>query len=199
MAEKELNPGLRLALDLGPVGVYFAAYYWFKDAPLSFAGQAYSGIVVATAVFVPVMLAALGLTWALTRSLPRMAVFTAIIVVEYGGLPVWLNDETFTKMRPTVVYSMFAAILGFGLWAQGRSYLAYLMGALVPLTAEGWRIFTRNCVCFFGFMALFNEFVWRVLGEEAWVWLDTFGQLILTFLFLATQYPVLQRHSSEDE
>ncbi|MEO0388362.1 MAG: inner membrane-spanning protein YciB [Pseudomonadota bacterium] len=199
MAEKELNPGLKLALDLGPVGVYFAAYYWFKDAPLNFAGQAYSGIVVATAVFVPVMLAALGLTWALTRSLPRMAVFTAIIVVVFGGLTVWLNDETFTKMRPTVVYSMFAAILGFGLWAQGRSYLAYLMGALVPLTAEGWRIFTRNWVFFFVLMAVFNEFVWRVLGEEAWVWLDTFGQLILTFLFLATQYPVLQRHSSEDE
>ena len=198
MDDKELNPLLKLALDIGPVAIYLLAYYQFDDRTISFGGQDYGGIVVATAIFVPVMLASLIITYVLTRSLPRMAVFTAIIVVIFGGLTVWLNDETFTKMRPTVVYSIFAAILGLGLWVQKRSYLQYLMGQLVPLTDEGWRLFTRNWVFFFIFMAVFNEFVWRVLGEEAWVWLDTFGQMILTFIFLATQWPLLQRHSTAD-
>ncbi len=198
MDDKEINPLAKTALELGPVALYFAAYWWFKDTPITIGSETYSGIVIATAIFVPVMLAALGISWALTRSLPRMAVFTAIVVVIFGGLTVWLNDETFTKMRPTVVYSIFAVILGIGLWLQGRSYLQYLMGAMMPLTDEGWQIFTRNWVVFFIFMAIFNEFVWRVLGEEAWVFLDTFGQMILTFLFLATQFPLLQKHGVED-
>ena len=199
MEEKELNPILKLVLEIGPVIVYFVTYQSYKDAEIVLGGEAYGGIVIATAVFVPLMLLALGVSWALTRSLPRMAVFTAIVVVIFGGLTVWLNDDTFTKMRPTVVYSIFAVILGWGLFVQGRSYLKYLMGAVMPLTDEGWMIFTRNWVIFFVFMALFNEFVWRVLGEEAWVWLDTFGQLILTFIFLATQWPVLQKHTPEED
>ncbi len=199
MSEKTINPLLKLALELGPVIVYFLAYMRFKDTPVDFGGETYSGIIVATAIFVPLMLVALGITYALTRELPRMAVFTAIIVVVFGGLTIWLNDETFTKMRPTVVYGLFGAILGWGIFVQGRSYLKYLMGAVMPLKDEGWIIFTRNWVFFFAFMAIFNEFVWRVLGEEAWVWLDTFGQFILTFAFLATQWPILQKYGEEDE
>jgi len=199
MSQSEMNPLLKLALEMGPVLVYFVAYQYFQDRPVEFAGETYGGIVIATAVFVPLMLISLAISWALTRSLPRMAVFTAIVVVIFGGLTVWLNDETFTKMRPTVVYSIFGVILGVGLWGQGRSYLQYLMGQVMPLTDEGWRQFTRNWVFFFAFMAIFNEFVWRVLGEEAWVWLDTFGQMILTFVFLATQWPLLQRHGIQDQ
>ena len=198
MDPREMNPILKLVLEVGPVVLYFIAYQYFQDRPVVIGGESYGGIVVATAVFVPLMLLSLVISWVLTRSLPRMAVFTAIVVVLFGGLTVWLNDETFTKMRPTVVYSIFGVILGVGLWGQGRSYLQYLMGAMMPLTDEGWRLFTRNWVIFFAFMAAFNEFVWRVLGEEAWVWLDTFGQMILTFAFLATQWPLLQKHGVED-
>ncbi len=199
MAEKPLNPILKLVLELGPVGLYLLAYKRFQDAPLTIGGTEYGAVVAATAVFVPLMLLSMGITFALTRALPRMAVFTAIVVVVFGGLTVWLNDDTFTKMRPTVVYSLFAFVLGVGLWVQKRSYLEYLMGQMMPMGQEGWMAFTRNWVFFFIFMAIFNEFVWRVLGEEAWVWLDTVGQMALTFGFLATQYPLLRKHLEEPE
>lgn len=197
--EKKLNPILKLVLEIGPVAVYFLAYQRFADQSVTVGGTEYSGIVAATAIFVPLILLSLVVSWALTRTLPRMAVFTAIIVVVFGGLTVWLNDDTFTKMRPTVVYGLIALILGVGLYIQGRSYLRYLMGEVMPLTDEGWMLFTRNFFFFFVAMALFNEFTWRVLGEEAWIWLDTFGQMILTFVFIATQFPLLQKHSAESD
>ncbi|MEM8872202.1 MAG: inner membrane-spanning protein YciB [Pseudomonadota bacterium] len=193
MAEKELNPVLRMALDLGPVAVYFAAYQYFQDRPITWGGETYGAVVIATAVFVPMMLLSLAISWILTRSLPRMAVFTAIIVVFFGGLTILLNDDTFTKMRPTVVYGIFAVILGVGLWVQGRSYIQYLMGSLMALSDKGWHVFTRNWVFFFVFMAVFNEFVWRVMGEEAWIWLDTFGQFLLTMVFIGSQMLLLHR------
>ncbi|WP_316014856.1 inner membrane-spanning protein YciB [Roseobacter sp. HKCCA0434] len=197
MAEmRQLHPALKMALEIGPVALYFLAYRRFADTPLP--GTEYEGVVAATIVFVPAILISLAISWALTRTLPRMAVFTAIIVVVFGGITVWLNDDTFTKMRPTVIYGLFAFVLGFGLWVQGRSWLRYLMGEIMPLTDEGWMLFTRNWVVFFAAMALFNEFTWRVLGEEAWIWLDTFGQMILTFVFIATQFPLLQKHSVEE-
>lgn len=198
-APKELNPLLKLALEVGPVLLYFLAYQYFQDRPIVIGGETYGAVVAATALFVPLMLAALVISWRLTGTLPRMAVFTAIVVVIFGGLTVWLNDDTFTKMRPTVVYGIFATILGVGLWVQGRSYLQYLMGPVMPLSAEGWQLFTRNWVLFFVFMSIFNEFVWRVLGEEAWVWLDTFGQFLLTLAFIATQYPILTRHMEDPD
>ncbi|QPH54829.1 inner membrane-spanning protein YciB [Pontivivens ytuae] len=196
---RELNPVLKMALEIGPVIAYFIAYQRFADTPVVLGGQEYSGVVAATAVFVPLILLSLVVSWLLTRQLPRMAVFTAVIVVVFGGLTIWLNDDTFTKMRPTVIYSLFAFVLGVGLWLQGRSYLRYLMGEIMPIDEEGWMKFTRNWVIFFAGMALFNEFTWRVLGEEAWIWLDTFGQMILTFAFIATQFPLLQKHSTEEK
>lgn len=197
-SETQINPWLKLILEIGPVAVYFLAYQRFSDG-VELGGTLYGGVVAATAVFVPLMLLSLAISWALTRSLPRMAIFTAIIVVVFGGLTIWLNDDTFTKMRPTVVYGLFAFTLGAGMVFQRRSYLKYLMGETMPLEDEGWWLFTRNWVFFFLFMAVFNEFVWRVLGEEAWVWLDTFGQMILTFVFLATQWPLLQKYMIMDE
>ncbi len=195
--ERVLNPFVKFLLELGPVVAYFVIYQMVQDAPVTVGGRTYSGIVVATAAFIPLMLASLALSWALTRTLPRMAVFTAIVVVVFGALTVWLNDDTFTKMRPTVVYGLFAFALGGGLIVQGRSYLKYLMGEVMPLEDRGWIVFTRNWAIFFVGMAVFNEFVWRVLGDRAWVFLDTFGQLILTFVFLASQWPLLKRYTLE--
>lgn len=199
MAQRELNPILKLLLDLGPVVVYFGAYQYFQDRPVILGGREYGAVVLATASFMPLILVSTAITWALTRSLPRIAVFTALMVLVFGGMTVWLNDETFTKMRPTVVYGLFAAVLAFGLFAQGRSYIEYLMGQLMPMRPEGWRIFTRNWIIFFVAMSAFNEFVWRVLGEEAWIWLDTFGQFILTMGFIATQIPLMQRHGEPED
>jgi len=199
VAEKDLNPTLKVALEVGPVLVYLATYFWFKDTPVTFGGEEYGGVVIAMAVFIPLMLLALGISYALTGTASRMAIFTAIMVVVFGGLTVWLNNETFAMMRPTVVYGFFGVVLAIGLWGLGRSYLEYLMGPVLPLTAEGWRLFTRNWIFFFAFMSVFNEFVWRILGETAWVWLDTVGQLLLTLVFLATQAPLIMKHGELDE
>lgn len=199
MSQKEINPLLKLALDFGPVLLYLLAYKRFQESPPVVGGVEYGAVVAATAVFVPLMLVGMAITFALTRSLPRMAVFTALMVVVFGVITVWLNDDTFTKMRPTLIYSLLGLTLAFGLFIQKRSYLQYLMGQVMEMSEAGWRVFTRNWVIFFGFMAVFNEFVWRVLGEEAWIWLDTVGQMALTFLFLATQYPLLMREMKQAE
>lgn len=199
MAEpKSINPILKLVLEIGPVAAYFFGYQRFAEEPLVLAGTAYEGVVAATIIFVPLLLASLVASWVLTRTLPRMSIFTAVIVVVFGGLTVWLNDDTFTKMRPTILYGIFATVLGIGLWVQGRSYLRYLIDEFMPLSEDGWWIFTRNFFFFFAFMAVLNEIVWRFMSEGVWVFLDAWGQLILTFAFLATQFPILNRYSTEE-
>ena len=124
-----------------------------------------------------------------------MAVITAIVVVVFGGLTLWLQDETFIKMKPTIVNGIFALILGFGL-LQGRSYLKYLMGDAIP-TDEGWLIFTGRWVMFFVFLGVLNEVIWRTQTTEDWVTFKTFANLPLTLAFVAFHWPFLQKHSTE--
>jgi intracellular septation protein len=131
------------------------------------------------------------------RHLPRMAVVTGIVVAIFGGLTLWLQDETFIKMKPTMVNSIFALILGFGL-VRERSYLKSLIGETVPMDDAGWLIFTRRWVMFFICMAALNELVWRTQSTEDWVAFKTFGSLPLTFVFLALQWPLLKRHMVEE-
>ena len=192
-----MTPMLKLALELGPLVVFFAAFQLFKGAPVTLMGVQYEGVVMATLVFIPTILAALAVSWALTRKLPRMAVITAIVVVVFGGLTVWLNDDIFIKMKPTIVNGLFALALGFGL-LQGRSYLKYLMGEALPLSDEGWMIFTRRWMVFFVFLAVVNEIVWRTQSTDFWVSFKAFGNLPLTLAFMASQWPMLKRHGLGD-
>jgi intracellular septation protein len=193
-----MNPWLKLALEIGPLAVFFGAFQWFKGAPVELFGMRYEGVVMATLFFVPAILASLALSWRLTRTLPRMAVVTAIVVVVFGGLTLALNDETFIKMKPTIVNGLFALGLGVGL-AQGRSYLKYLMGDALPLSDEGWMIFTRRWALFFLFLAALNEAIWRTMSTEFWVSFKTFGNLPLTLAFMASQWPMLRRHGLGQE
>jgi intracellular septation protein len=155
-------------------------------------------LFLATAVFMVAISVALSVSYALTRHLPKMAVVTAVGVLVFGGLTLWLQDPHFIKMKPTIVNLTFAAILGFGL-LQGRSYLKYLMGEAIPLTDEGWMIFTRRWVMFFLFLAAVNEVVWRTTSDEFWAGFKIFGNLPLTFLFVALQWPLLQRYGTDPE
>ncbi len=199
MAEKrEINPLLKLVLELGPLAVYFWAYRHYADSTLELFGQSYTGVTAATIVFVPVLLIGMVISWVLTRHLPRMTVFTAIMVIVFGVLTAYFNDDIFTKMRPTIIYSLFAAAIGFGLYVRKTNYLKYLLGDSVPLSDEGWNIFERNFMIFFILMAVINEFTWRVLGDSAWVFLDSFGQLILTFVFMATQFPIFTKYAKPE-
>ena len=194
---RETSPALKLLLEIGPLAVFFGAFQWFKGEPVTVAGVDYQAIVVATAVFIPAILISLGASWAMTRHLPRMSVVTALVVVVFGGLTLALNDDTFIKMKPTIVNALFALGLGVGL-VQGRSYLKYLMGDALPLSDEGWMIFTRRWALFFLFLAVLNEAIWRTQSTDFWVSFKTFGNLPLTLAFMASQYPLLKRHGVDD-
>ncbi len=211
MTTNNLNPLLKLVLEIGPLGVFFVSFRYGAEllAIPTFTGllepltgaQALAGpsgpLFVATAVFMVAIAASLAVSWHLTRHLPRMAVVTGIVVAIFGGLTLWLQDETFIKMKPTIVNSIFAVILGFGL-TRGRSYLKYLMGSTMALDDAGWMIFTRRWVVFFLCMAALNEAIWRTQTTDFWVSFKTFGSLPLTFAFLALQWPLLKRHMVEE-
>ena len=210
-AAAEPSSFVKLALELGPLAVFFVIFRYGRDllsvggihdAMASATGAAAlateSGpLFLATAAFMVAISGSLGVSWWLTRRLPRMAVVTGIVVVVFGGLTLWLQDETFIKMKPTIVNGLFALALGVGL-VQGRSYIKYLMGEAMPMDERGWMIFTQRWAVFFVFMACVNELVWRTQTTEFWVSFKTFGNLPLTMLFMALQLPLLRRHMIED-
>ena len=129
--ERQINPVLKQVLELGPPLLFFAGYLYLRDETFTIAGTEYDGFIIAATIFVPILLASIGVLWWLTGKISRMQVFTAVLVVLFGGLTVWFNDESFFKMKTSIVYGVFAAILGLGL-LQGRSYLKYLMGEALP-------------------------------------------------------------------
>lgn len=198
MAEKKLHPGVKLALELGPIALFFAGYLKLKDQVFSIAGTDYEGFIVITALFIPVMVVTTGLLWWLTGKLSKMQVATVLLVVLFGGLSVWLNDERFFKMKPTMIYLLFGGALGVGL-LRGQSYLKLVMEEALPLQAEGWMILTRRLCAFFFGLAVANEVVWRTMSTEAWVNFKTFGLTAALFLFFMTQGGVLSRHVVEND
>jgi intracellular septation protein len=198
MAEKEINQGVKQVLELGPPLLFFAAYLYLRDQTFTIGGTAYDGFIVAAGAFVPVLLVSIAILWKLTGKLSRMQVFTAVMVIVFGGLTVWFNDETFFKMKTTIVYGIFAAILGVGL-LQGRSYLAWVMNEFLPMRHEGWMLLTRRLTAMFAALAVANEIVWRTMSTDAWVKIETFGFPLALFAFLWAQIVVLQKYVIEDE
>ena len=199
MAEpKTGNPILKQVLELGPPLIFFVIYLRIRDDVFTFGGTEYSGFIVATLVFVPILLAAMGILWALTGQLSRLQIFTAFMVIFFGGLTAWFNDEKFFKMKTTIVYGFFAAILGIGL-LRGRSYLAYVMSEMIPMSDEGWMVLTRRLALFFALLAVGNEIIWRTMSTDAWVKIETFGFPALMFVFLWTQIVALEKYTTGDE
>lgn len=190
-------PGwLKTALELGPVALFFAGYLLVKDETYSIGGTDYDGFIIVTAAFVPLILASTAALWALTGKLSHMQVVTAVLVTVFGGLSVWLNDERFFKLKPTLIYALFAGVLFFGLW-RGRSYLAMVLGEAMPLTPAGWMIMTRRLAWFFVALALANEAIWRTMSTDAWVNFKTFGLPIAMFAFFVTQAGLFKEHAAE--
>ncbi|WP_273522227.1 inner membrane-spanning protein YciB [Rhodosalinus sediminis] len=192
-----VSPWLKQALELGPPLLFFVLYLRLRDEVFTVAGTEYSGFIVATVAFVPIMLASMAALWWLTGRLSRMQVFTALMVVVFGALTAWFNDERFFKMKTTIVYGFFAALLGLGL-LMGRSLLAYVLAEALPMRAEGWTILTRRLTGMFAALAVGNEIVWRTMSTDAWVKIETFGFPIALFVFLWWQIVALQHHI-EDE
>ncbi len=198
MSEQPINPILKQVLELGPPLLFFVAYLQMRDETYTIGGVDYSGFIVAAGVFVPILLASMAILWKLTGKLSRMQVFTIVMVVVFGGLTVWLNDERFFKIKTTLVYGLFAVILGIGL-LQGRSYLAWVMAEFLPMTDEGWMILTKRLAVFFAGLAIANEVVWRTMSTDAWVKIETFGFPIAMFLFLWLQIMTLQAHMIDED
>jgi len=198
MSEKKINPVLKQVLELGPPLAFFAVYVLLKGQKFTIGGTEYSGFIVAAALFVPVLLAAMAVLWRLTGRLSRMQVVTVVLVVFFGGLTVWFNDERFFKIKTTLVYGLFAAVLGIGL-LQGRSYLAWVMAEFLPMADEGWMKLTRRLTLFFAGLAAANEAVWRTMSTDAWVKIETFGFPVLMFAFLWSQIVMLQKYLIEEE
>jgi intracellular septation protein len=179
----QLNPLLKLALDLGPLILFF------------FANSRY-GIFVATGTFMVAVLAALAVSFALTRHLPIMPVVTAIIVVIFGGLTLFLHDATFIKVKPTIIYALFGAVLIGGLFFN-KPLLGVVFDSLFDLTDEGWRKLTLRWALFFFLLAVLNEIVWRNTSTNVWVDFKVFGVMPLTFLFGALQVPLLKKYAAD--
>ena len=194
----QINPTLKFILELGPPIAFFVIYLRIREEVFTFAGTEYSGFIVATLVFVPILLVAMGILWALTGKLSRMQLFTAFMVIFFGGLTAWFNDERFFKMKTTLVYGFFALILGIGL-AQGKSYLAYVMDEMMPMKPEGWMILTKRLALGFLVLAVANEIVWRTMSTDTWVKIETFGFPIALFLLLWWQIMTLQPYLIEEE
>jgi intracellular septation protein len=194
MADKTINPLVKTALELGPVIAFFVAYIALKDRVFTINGTEYGGFIVATAALVPLLLISTGILWKLTGRLSRMQIMTMVLVVIFGGLTVWLNDERFLKIKPTIVYLVFAGLLGAGL-LRGRSYLQYVMEEMIPMTEAGWMILTRRLTAFFVALALSNEIVWRFMSTEAWVYFETFVLTAAVFVFFITQGKLFETHA----
>ena len=177
-----LNPIVKIALDLGPLVLFFIANSRF-------------GIFTATATFMVAVLAALAASYVLTRRLPIMPVVTAIIVLIFGGLTLILHNDTFIKVKPTIIYTLFGAVLLGGL-ALGKPLLGVVFDSLFHLTAEGWRKLTVRWALFFLVLAVLNEIVWRNTSTNIWVDFKVFGVMPLTLVFGALQYPMLQKYAA---
>lgn len=175
------NPLLKLALELGPLVIFFLANGRF-------------GIFTATAIFMAAVAVSLVVSWILTRHLPVMTIVTAVVVAVFGTLTLLLQDETFIKVKPTMIYALFGAVLAIGL-AFGRSYIAILFESVFNLTPEGWRKLTVRWCFFFFFMAVLNEIVWRTQTTDFWVGFKLFGAIPLTLVFGMLQLPLLQRYA----
>ncbi len=197
MAVKKINPILKAVLELGPVLLFFIMFGRMKDQTYLIGGTEYSGFIVTTAAFVALICLTTGILWALTGHLSRMQIVTLVLVVVMGGMSVWLNDERFIKMKPTLLYVIFAAVLGFGL-LRGKSYLSAVLDEALPLREEGWLILTKRLTFFFAGLALANELVWRSMSDAAWVNFKTFGLTFALFAFFLSQGKLLEKYSEAE-
>lgn len=197
MKKRELNPLVKMAFEIGPLIAFFIAFGRMKDNTYTFFGTEYSGFITVTAAFIVVMLVTTAILWALTGTLSKMQILSLVLVVIMGGLTVYLNDEMFIKMKPTLLFGFFGVVLGAGL-LRGRSYLRDVMDAALPLQPEGWMILTRRLAVFFISLAVANELIWRFGSTEAWVFFKTFGDTLALLAFFASQYPLLVKYSTEE-
>jgi intracellular septation protein len=183
MDKTQPHPLFKLATELGPLIVFFVV-----NAKLN--------LFAATGAFMVAIVAAIIASYVVTKHVPMMALVTGVIVLVFGTLTLALHDETFIKMKPTIVYSLFAAVLGGGL-LFGRSFIAVMFDQMFNLTHAGWRILTLRWALFFAGMAVVNEVIWRTQSTDFWVNFKVFGVTLVTMAFAIAQMPLIKRYHLE--
>jgi len=206
MARRKVNPALKFLLEMGPLGVFFIANVrpaLFNPLvervlpPAMFEGPN-GNVFTATAVFVPVTILALVLGLVIMRHVPIMPLISGIFVLVFGTLTLWLQNDVFIKMKPTIVNALFGIILLGGLYF-GRPLIRYVLDAAFDLKPEGWRKLTLNWGLFFIFLAVLNEIVWRNFSSEFWSAFKLFGTMPITLVFAGSQVPILLKYEVKPE
>jgi intracellular septation protein len=182
---KKMPTLVKLAVEIGPLAVFFIT-------------NAKAGIFNATMAFMVAISIALVVAWIFERRIPTLPLVTGIVVMVFGGLTLWLQDETFIKLKPTIVNACFALAIFVGL-ALKRNYIKTVMGSMIAMDDEGWRKLAWRWGGFFLAMALINEAVWRNVSTDMWVNFKVFGFLPITFVFAMLQMPLMNRHSLEKD
>jgi len=175
-----MNQWLKLALEMGPLLIFFFANSRF-------------GIFPATLAFMAATIAALTVSYTLARTIPMMPLVGGAFVLVFGGLTIYLQDDLFIKIKPTIVNLIFAAILTIGLLMK-RLFIKIVLEAAIQLTDRGWLILTRAWIGFFVFLAVLNEVAWRTLSTDTWVSFKVFGIMPLTLIFSFALIPVIMKH-----
>jgi intracellular septation protein len=194
--KRTINPALKLALELGPLAVFFATY-WIKSK-IGAPEEKDSALIFATGVLMACVVVTLAISYALLRRIPVMPLVTAIIVVIFGSLTLYFHNKTFAFIKPTVLYVLFAGAL-FGGLAVNRPLLPVLFDGALHLRPEGWRKLTWRWAFFFLGLAVLNEIVWRTQTEAFWVGFKTFGATPLTILFALSQASLVMRYEAKGE
>jgi len=180
-----VNQFTRLLVEAGPLAVFFVT-------------NSKAGIMVGTGAFMAATAVSVLLSWHLERKLPIMPLVGCFFVLLFGGLTLWLEDDIFIKLKPTVVNLLFATVL-FTSLALRRNVLKRLLGTVLNLDDTGWRILTLRWACFFVVLAALNEVVWRTMATDAWVNFKVFGIMPLTLVFSALQMPVILKHQIQED
>ncbi|SON57597.1 Intracellular septation protein [Hartmannibacter diazotrophicus] len=197
---KSINPLAKMALELGPLVLFFFVNARGEDLVARFPvlGSLGGPLFLATAVFMAAMAVSLVISWVMMRRLAIMPLVTGVVVAIFGTLTLVLHDETFIKMKPTIVNTLFGGTLLIGL-LFGKSLIGYVFDDAFRLDDDGWRILTFRWGIFFVVMAVLNEVVWRTQTTDFWVAFKVWGIMPITLVFSAAQVPAMLRHQLPDE
>lgn len=185
-SEKPVQPKwLNPLTEYGPLGVFFVAYLM-------------GDLFIATAAVMIATVAALIFSYAVARTFPKLPLVMAPILLVLGGLTLYLEDDTFIKIRPTIVNALLASVMMISV-LLGKQPLQFLMSSALNLDKQGWTKLTFRFGCLFAFLAVMNEIVWRTQSDDFWVTYKVFGALGITMTFMVTQIPMISRHSVQDQ
>ncbi|WP_349363145.1 MAG: septation protein A [Roseitalea porphyridii] len=196
-----VNPGLKLALEFGPLLAFFfanARAEWLSER-ITFLGALGEPIFVATAIFMAATAVSLSLSWLLTRTIPMMPLISGVVVLIFGALTLWLHNDLFIKIKPTIINGLFSVLLLGGLFIFRVSLLRYVFDTAFRIDERGWHKLTIRWGLFLAGMAVLNEVLWRNFSTDFWVAFKVWGNMPITIAFTLSQMPMIMRHSIDPD